>query len=157
MRRLDVRDPVAQGLADGVLERPRTTVDRPDLRTEGPHPEHVRRLPGDVLDAHVDYAGDLQECAGSGRSHAVHACAGLGNNAALAEAPRQQNLAEGVVELVSAGMVQVLALEVEPETVGQSFGRRARSLGLDTGHRQDLRSQPIGSIHRRWPAAVVKL
>jgi hypothetical protein len=41
----------------------------------------------------------------------VLAGAGLGDDAGLAEAPRQQDLADAVVDLVRAGVVQVLALE----------------------------------------------
>ena len=102
VRGLDVGDPVAQGLADGILERSRAAVDRPHLRAQGLHPQDVRGLAADVLDAHVDDARDLQQSAGGGRGHAVHAGAGLGDDAALAEAPGQQHLAQGVVELVSA-------------------------------------------------------
>ena len=87
----------------------------------------------------------------------MHSGASLGDDAALAEAPRQQDLAQGVVELVRAGMVQVLALEVEPQAVGQTVGRRARSLGQDAGLGQDLRTEPIGSVHGRGPAPVVEL
>jgi hypothetical protein len=43
----------------------------------------------------------------------VLAGAGLGDDARLAHAPRQQGLADGVVDLVRAGVVEVLALEVD--------------------------------------------
>jgi hypothetical protein len=45
--------------------------------------------------------------------HAVLAGPGLGDHARLAHAPREQRLSEGVVDLVRAGVVQVLALEVD--------------------------------------------
>jgi hypothetical protein len=41
----------------------------------------------------------------------VLARAGLGDDAALAHAPRQQRLAQAVVDLVRAGVQQVFALE----------------------------------------------
>ncbi len=43
----------------------------------------------------------------------MHAGAGLGDDALLAHAPRQHDLAEHVVHLVRAGVVEVLALEVD--------------------------------------------
>ncbi len=41
--------------------------------------------------------------------------AGLGDDAMLAQAQGEQGLAERVVDLVRAGMVEILALEVEPQ------------------------------------------
>ena len=89
MRGFDVGDPVAQGLADGVFQGARAAVDGPDLRPQGLHPENVRRLALDVLDAHVDDAWDVQQGARRGRGHTVHAGTGLGDDPALAQAPRQ--------------------------------------------------------------------
>src|SRR5262245_10916192 len=54
--------------------------------------------------------------------------AGFGNNARLAHTPRQQALAKRIVDLMSAGMCQIFALEVnlraaarlaEPRRIGQ--------------------------------------
>ena len=105
MRGLDVGDPVAQRLADGVLERARSTVDRPDLGAERLHPQHIGRLALDVLNAHMDDARDLEQSAGRRRGYAVHAGAGLRNDSALAQPPGQENLTQSVVELVGAGVV----------------------------------------------------
>ena len=44
---------------------------------------------------------------------AMHAGAGLGDDARFAHAARKQRLADGVVDLVRAGVVEVLALEVD--------------------------------------------
>ena len=43
----------------------------------------------------------------------MHARAGLGDDALLAHALGQQSLADGVVDLVRAGMVKVFALQVD--------------------------------------------
>jgi siroheme synthase len=45
--------------------------------------------------------------------HAVLAGAGLGDHALLAHALREQRLADHVVDLVRAGVVQVFALQVD--------------------------------------------
>ena len=52
--------------------------------------------------------------------------AGLGDDPPLAHAHRQQHLAEGVVDLVGAGVVEVFALEVDLGAVvvlGQPLGK----------------------------------
>ena len=118
VRSLHVGYPVAQSLADRVLQRAGSTVNRAHFCAQGLHAEYVGGLAGNVLDAHVDDAGNLQERAGCGRGHAVHAGAGLGDDPTLPQSPRQQDLAQGVVQLVGAGVVEILALEVEPDTIG---------------------------------------
>jgi hypothetical protein len=48
-----------------------------------------------------------------GRRHAVLAGAGFGNNPALSHAFREQDLAKRVVDLVRAGVEQILALQID--------------------------------------------
>src|SRR5262249_33282160 len=70
---------------------------------------------------------------GRGRD-AVHAGAGLGDHPRLAHAARQQDLAEHVVDLVRAGMVEVLALEIDfraPQMLGQALGEIERARPSD--------------------------
>src|SRR5665213_2724400 len=55
-RRVDMRDPVAHRLVEPVLQRLRAGIDRNDRRATQLPPEHVLRLPLDVLRAHVDDA-----------------------------------------------------------------------------------------------------
>src|SRR6185369_4399377 len=69
-------------------------------------------------------------------SDAVLAGAGLGDDALLAHAARDHDLAEHVVDLVRAGVVQLLALEID--------FRAAEVLG-----------QALGEIQRRRPADIV--
>ncbi len=77
------------------------------------HAEYVGALALDVFAAHIDHAFQAVARADGGRGHAVLARAGLGDDARLAHAARQQRLADGVVHLVRAGVVEVLALEVD--------------------------------------------
>src|SRR3954454_7652576 len=54
---------------------------------------------------------------------------GLGNDAALAHALRQQCLANAVVDLVRAGMEQVLALQIDlraAKVLGQAASKKQR-------------------------------
>ena len=109
--RVDVGDPVAHGLVDRVLERARTGGDRDDGRAEQLHPRDVQRLPAGVLLAHVDGAVETHQRRGGRGGDAVLAGPGLGDDPLLADALGQQRLAQHIVDLVRAGVVQVLAFE----------------------------------------------
>ena len=74
--------------------------------------------------------------AGGGRGDAMLAGAGLGDDALLAHAPGEQDLAHHIVDLVGAGMVELIALEID-------FGA-AQVLG-----------QPLGEIERARPADIM--
>jgi hypothetical protein len=59
----------------------------------------------------------------------VLAGAGLGDDALLAHALGEQDLAEAIVDLVRAGVVQLVALEVDlgaAEMLGQALGEIER-------------------------------
>ena len=71
----------------------------------------VQRLPLHVLRAHVDVALEPEQRADRRRGDAVLAGAGLGDDAPLPHALRQQRLAERVVDLVRARVREVFALE----------------------------------------------
>ena len=84
-----------------------------DLRAEQLHAEDVERLAPHVLLAHVDDALQAEHRADGRGGDAVLPRARLGDDRRLAHALRQQPLAERVVDLVRAGVRQVLALEVD--------------------------------------------
>jgi hypothetical protein len=109
----NVGHPVAHRFADGVLQRAAAGGDANDFRRPAAHAEDVEALPPHVFLAHVDAALHAEEGADGGRGHAVLARAGLGDDAFLAHAPRQQRLAQAVVDLVRAGVEQVFPLEVD--------------------------------------------
>ena len=106
-----VRHPVAQGLVHRVLERRRTLRDRVDGRAEHLHALHVRCLAFHVESAHVDLARHAEQRGDGRRGDAVHARARFGDEALLAHPLREQRLADRVVHLVRARVVEVLALE----------------------------------------------
>ena len=68
---LDVGDPVAHRLVDGVLEGPAAGLDGDDLGAEQPHPRDVERLPAGVLLAHVDDAVEAEQRRGGRGGDAV--------------------------------------------------------------------------------------
>ncbi len=136
VRRLDVGDPVAHGLVDRVLQRPRARGDRHDLCAHELHAHDVEALAARVLLAHVDDALHAQQRGDRRGRDAVLAGTGLGDQAALAHALGEQPLAEDVAELVAAGVREVLALEEDACAAA-------------------VLRQPLGEVQRRGPAAVV--
>ena len=106
------------------------------LGAENFHSQHVRLLPFDVDRAHIDDAGQSELGAQRGGGDAMHAGAGLGDDARLAHAQGQHDLAEHIVHLVRAGVVELLALEI------------------DFGAADSVRGQPLGEIERRRPADI---
>ena len=123
VRRLDVRDPVADRLAHRLLEGSRAELDGTKLGAEQPHPLDVGTLPADVLRTHVDDAGQPEAGADGRGGDAVLPGSGLGDHPRLAEPPREEHLAERVVDLVRAGVAEILALEVDALARRQPFGK----------------------------------
>ena len=107
------------------------------LGAEHLHAQHVRLLPLDVDRAHVDDAFQPELRAQGRGGDAVHAGAGLGDDARLAHALRQHDLAEHIVHLVRAGVVEVLALEIDLRAA-------------------EMRGQALGEIERRRPADIMR-
>jgi hypothetical protein len=88
------------------------------LGAEHAHPGDVQRLAPGVDLAHVDRALQAEQGARGGGGDAVLAGAGLGDDAGLAHPLGQERLAQHVVDLVGAGVVEVLALEEDPGPAG---------------------------------------
>ena len=143
----DVGDPVAHRLVDGVLERRGAGRDRADLGTQRAHPQHVGCLAPDVLLAHVHDARQAEQGAGRGGRHAVLAGTRLRDDPGLAEAPREQRLAERVVDLVGTRVGEVLALEVQPDRArqrGRAARGQARRLGTAAAASRSARYSAVG-------------
>ena len=143
---LHVGHPVADRRRHRLLERPRARLHRAHLGAQQVHPLHVRALAAHVLGAHVHDALEPEQRAGRGAGHAVLARAGLGDHARLAHPPGQQALPEGVVELVRAGVEQVLALEVHLAAGGR---REPRSAVERRGPPGEVAQQPAELLLER--------
>ena len=131
-----VGDPVAQRFVHRVLQGARSRMHRDHRRAQHLHADDVGLLPVDVDRAHIDDAFKPEPRAQGRGGDPVLAGAGFGDDALLAHPPRHHDLAEHVVDLVRAGVVELLALEVD-------FGA-AEVLG-----------QPLGEIQRRRPADIM--
>ena len=108
--------------------------DRDHFGAQQLHAEHVGRLPLDVGGAHIDDAVEAEQRAHGGRGDAVLTGAGFGDDAGLAHAPRQQDLAHAIVDLVRAGVVELVALEIDlraAQMLGQPFGEIERARAAD--------------------------
>jgi hypothetical protein len=109
---------VTHRLVERVLQGLGAGLHRHHRRAQQLHAVDVLRLALDVLAAHVDHALQPEAGADGGGGDAVLAGAGLGDDARLAHALGQQGLADDVVDLVRAGVVQVFALEVDLRAAG---------------------------------------
>ena len=116
---------IASLIASFSVRLPAST--RQHLGAEQAHAEDVQRLPLHVLGAHVDVALEAEQRAGGRRRDAVLAGAGLGDDPPLAHARGEQRLAERVVDLVRAGVRQVLALEEDARAAGRASVSRVAS------------------------------
>ena len=110
--RTHIGHPVAHRFVDRLLQRGLAGGDRHDFCPEKFHPRDIQGLPLHVHLAHVDHAVHAESRSRRRRGHAVLTGAGLGNDPFLAHAARENDLAHRVVDLVRAGMDQVLALEI---------------------------------------------
>ena len=77
------------------------------------HALDVRSLALDVEFAHEDFALEAQKRRHGRRRDAVHAGARFGDQAFLAHAFGEERLADRVVYLVRAGVVEVLSLQID--------------------------------------------
>ncbi|MCY1391613.1 hypothetical protein D9M71_64610 [compost metagenome] len=126
---VDVGNPVAQGFVHRIFQSAGTGSHRDDFSAQQLHAEHVGLLAFDVGGTHVDDARQAEARGHGGSGHAVHARAGFSDQALLAHALGQQYLADAVVHLVRAGVVQLFTLEVDlgaAAVFGQAFGEVQR-------------------------------
>jgi hypothetical protein len=124
-----IGDPVAHRLVDRLLERGLSRGDADDLGAQKAHAGNVERLALHVDRAHVDPALEAEagRCGGCGDAMLAGTC--FGNDSLLSHASGEQDLAEGVVDLVGAGVEQVLALEVDfcaAKFLGEAFRKIER-------------------------------
>ena len=136
---LDVGDPIADRLAGGVLEGGGAGRHGLDGGPQQPHAEDVEGLAAHVLGAHVDDALQPEAGAHRGSGDAMLAGAGFGDDALLTHAQGQQALAQGVVDLVGAGVVEVFALQPD---AGATFGTAV------------VLAEPFGLVERTGPAHI---
>mmetsp|Transcript_14231 Transcript_14231/g.31606 ORF Transcript_14231/g.31606 Transcript_14231/m.31606 type:complete len:372 (-) Transcript_14231:486-1601(-) len=107
----NIGHPVPHGLIDGILQCARAALDGNHLRPQHLHPEHVELLPLHVHSTHVHNALHAKQRASGSGGDAVLSSPGLSNDSVFADLLCKQGLSYGVVDLVSAGVGKLLALE----------------------------------------------
>src|SRR5664280_833081 len=107
-------DPVPEGFVDRILEGATATIHRTDFGPQEFHPEHIEGLALHVHRPHIDHAFHPEQCRSGSRGHAVLTGTRLGDQALLAHPTSEEGLTYDIVDLVGAGMSQVLALQQHP-------------------------------------------
>ena len=134
---VDGSDPIPQRVVHRVFQGLGAGLDSNHLSPEQPHSSDIERLPLGVDLAHVNRAIESeQRRSGRGRN-SVLAGAGLGDDTGLSHPAGQQCLAQHIVDLVRAGVVQILALQHDRRKLSGGGPRRvlAESSGLADGAR----------------------
>ena len=132
----DVGHPVPQRLVGRVLERARARGHRHHRGPQQLHAIHIEPLPPHVFLAHVDHALEPEFRAHRRGCDAMLPRSRLGDDAPLPHPPGEQRLPQSVVDLVGAGVVQVLALQDHshpaPDRLGETrhFGQRRGPPGV---------------------------
>ena len=103
--------PIAQRLVHRVLQRASARRHRHHLGPEQLHAENVWSLSRHVGRAHEDDAGQTKARTNRRRRHAMLASTGFRDDPGFAHAHGEQYLADAIVDLVRAGMVEFVTLE----------------------------------------------
>ena len=117
----------------------RARFDRHDLGAKQIHAEDVGLLPLDIDVTHVDDAVEPEARASGCRGDAMLARSRLGDDARLAHPAGEKDLAEHIVDLVCAGMIEFLALEID---------FCAAPPAGSGGFLADMEGHPLGIIER---------
>ena len=111
MRVNHARDPIPDRFAGCVLQSARPARHRNHRRAKEPHAPNVECLTTHVLLTHVYDALESKARAHGGRGDTMLPGTRLGDDSLFSHSARQQHLTNGVVDLVRAGVVEVLAFE----------------------------------------------
>ncbi len=132
----DVRDPVAHGFVDGVLQRTAARVHADNFRAKHSHARNIQALAFHIVSAHIDDALESKPRGDCGSCNAVLPRSGFGYDARLAHAHGKKSLADTIINFVRAGMKQIFALQINARA-----GKMLR--------------QPRGELQRRWASRKI--
>ena len=100
----DVGHPIAHRFIDRFFQRLLSGRHFHDFRAEHLHPGHIERLPLRIHRAHIDHALEAGACRDGRGGHAMLSRAGLGDDPPFAHPLGEDDLAQGVVDFVRAGV-----------------------------------------------------
>ena len=150
-----IQSRIASLVASFSVFVPKSTAD--DLGAEQVHPLDVGPLAAHVLLAHVDDAVEPEARADGCGGDAVLAGARLGDDPVLAEPAREHRLAERVVELVRAGVEEVLALQVDALARREALRERERRRPARVRRREVPELRVEGVVGERVAPALLQL
>ena len=139
---VDIGDPIAQRFIHRVFKGAAPGAHRYDFSAEQFHAKHIWLLALYILRAHKHYTRQVKTRTNRRCSDAMLARTGLGNDAGLAHALGEQNLAQAIIDLMRAGVVELIALKIDFRALfracdfahmfGQSFSKieRARATNI---------------------------
>lgn len=126
MGRVQSSDPVSHSLVDSVLQGLGTGGNGDNSTTKHLDPEDVQLLPPHILSTHENVTLHAKLGADGGGGDTVLTGTSLGDNSSLAQSLGEENLANGIVNLVRTSMVEIFPLEPNPRTahlLGQPLGK----------------------------------
>ena len=138
-RGLHVRHPVPHGLVHRVLQGATPRAHGDHFGPQECHALHVGGLAAHVLLPHVDRASDAEASRRRGHGHAVLPRPSLGHDAALAHPRSEEDLPQGVIDLVGPRVVQILPLQENPHP---PLGRQAVGLVDRRGTAAEVPQEP---------------
>src|SRR5262245_55031167 len=133
---LNGRHPIAHGFVGRIFQCLCARCHGAHIGAQQFHAIHIERLTLYILGTHVNHTFESEERTHGGGRHTVLTGAGLGYDASLVHAAREQDLTERVVDLVRARVIQVLALQVH-------------------FHATNALTQALRAIQRRGPPNVI--
>ena len=111
-RVLHIGYPIAQGFVHGVLQRACARRHGANLGAQKLHAKDIGLLPLYIDFAHIDDTGQVKACRYCCGGDTMLPGPGLGNDTGLAHALCQQDLADTIVDFMSAGMIELVSFEV---------------------------------------------
>ena len=141
--------PVTHGFVQRVFEGLAARLHRHHRGTQELHAVDIRALTFHIFAAHINHALQAVTCTNGGGGHAVLSCAGLCNHTGFAHAFGQHGLANGVVDLVRAGVIQVFTFQVNLRAThlaadasgmvdGGGATHKMRQLGFELGDKSGV-------------------
>ena len=109
--------PVADSLIRGIFQRPVAGLHRTNLSTQHLHSFHIDMLAFYIQCSLIHHTRHVHQCTDGSCCHAMLSCTGFSNDTLLAHLLCQQNLSDGVVNLMGTSMVQVFSFQVELTTI----------------------------------------
>ena len=119
---IDPGCPFPHGLGDRILQRRRAAGHRHHLCPQQLHSVHIQRLPPGILLPHEYHTLHVHQGSSCSSCHTMLSGTGLGDEPGLSHLLCQQSLPQHIVDLVGAGMVQILPLQINlcaTQSVGQ--------------------------------------